>query len=182
MLLLLLLLPPAPPKRWRFLLCSSRLNNASRPVWLLTRWWPQYFVTGEESRNDINLCWLTKWQIWMMYRAQCCLMILHGSNQAAGFYFPCFVFAQSARGMLKIPTVFWCEYKYCTCFGCWMFWNLHCAWLGFLWWFIFYFIFQKTLKLMDRVPPSRSEACSFSWSLQSLRAAQWRSNKVNAAI
>lgn len=72
-----------------------------------------------------------KWQIWMMYRAQCCLMILHSINQAAGFLFTCSVFAQSARGMLKIPLVFICGYKYCTCFGCWMFWNLNCAWLGF---------------------------------------------------
>lgn len=75
-----------------------------------------------------------KWQTWMMYRAQCCLMILHSINQAAGFLFTCSVFAQSARGMLKIPLVFICGYKYCTCFGCWMFWNLNCAWLGFFLW------------------------------------------------
>lgn len=32
--------------------------------WLMRRhqcdWWPQYSVTGEELRDDINLCWLSK--------------------------------------------------------------------------------------------------------------------------
>lgn len=47
-------------QRRRFRLCSSRLINAPPPVWLVTSWWPQYSVTGEELRDDINLCWLSK--------------------------------------------------------------------------------------------------------------------------
>lgn len=109
--------------------------------WLMHRhqcdWWraddPNIPSQERSWGTTLTFADYLKWQIWMMYRAQCCLMILHSINQAAGFLFTCSVFAQSARGMLKIPLVFICGYKYCTCFGCWMFWNLNCAWLGFLW-------------------------------------------------
>lgn len=43
-------------QRRQFCLCSSRLINASPPVWLVTSWWPQYSLIGEELRDDINLC------------------------------------------------------------------------------------------------------------------------------
>lgn len=59
-MLLLLLLSFFFLQRRRFRLCSSRLINASPPVWQVTNWWPQYSVTGEELRDDINLCWLSK--------------------------------------------------------------------------------------------------------------------------
>lgn len=95
----------------------------------------------ERSWGTLTFADYLKWQTWMMYRAQCCLMILHSINRAAGFLFTCSVFAQSARGMLKIPLVFICGYKYCTCFGCWMFWNLNCAWLGFFMIIIILFYF-----------------------------------------
>lgn len=125
---------------------------------LVTRRWPQFsFKTVAEERrgvnretfcremlkrynNDINLCWSSKWQIWMMYRAQCCLIVLHCINQAAG----CFL---SLLSLLE---------------ACWKYVNIYivlaldvgllelkmCMIVLFL-----FFIFHKTFELIDRVPP-----------------------------
>lgn len=120
---------------------------------LVTRRWPQFsFKTVAEERrgvnwetfcremlkrynNDINLCWSSKWQIWMMYRAQCCLIIPHCINQAAWCFFFCLCSVCLRHAENTTGVYMWIYILYLL----WMlvFWNLKCAWL-----FCFYSLFS----------------------------------------